>query len=312
MAQPTTIDLFAGAGGASKGAVKAGFKVLWAANHNKHAVECHAKNHPGTIHACQDLRQANWRDVPDHDVMLASPCCQGHTRARGIERTHHDASRATAWACVDCVEVKQPKFIVIENVPEFRRWRHYPRWWGCLEEDYRLTENILDCADLGVPQNRVRLFIVGVHKKMSKTPVTINRARIPHTPVRSIINWNADGWSKVNDHVENTVMRVRQGREQFGKNPFLLAYYGNSRGGRSLDRPVGTLTTKDRYALIWGDWMRMLTVGECKLGMGFPADYWLPDAHSVSMKLLGNAVVPAVETYLLNQIRRFVPKWRAA
>ena len=75
-------DLFAGAGGFSTGARLAGVPVVWAANHWPAAVQVHARNHPATIHACQDLQQANWAEVPAHDVLLASPCCQGHSHAR--------------------------------------------------------------------------------------------------------------------------------------------------------------------------------------------------------------------------------------
>lgn len=58
------IDLFAGAGGFSTGAVMAGIDVVWAANHWGLAVRLHAANHPQTAHACQDLHQANWGEVP--------------------------------------------------------------------------------------------------------------------------------------------------------------------------------------------------------------------------------------------------------
>lgn len=78
------IDLFAGAGGFSTGALMAGCRVVWAANHWRSAVEVHAINHPGALHVCQDLHQARWQDVPAHDIMLASPCCQGHSKARDV------------------------------------------------------------------------------------------------------------------------------------------------------------------------------------------------------------------------------------
>lgn len=73
-------DLFAGAGGFSTGARLAGVTVVWAANHWPAAVRVHERNHPATIHACQDLQQANWATVPAHDLLLASPCCPGATR----------------------------------------------------------------------------------------------------------------------------------------------------------------------------------------------------------------------------------------
>jgi DNA (cytosine-5)-methyltransferase 1 len=117
----TAIDLFAGCGGWTTGGKEAGLKVFWAANHWPEAVKWRSANHPETIHVCQDLHQANWADVPKHDVMLASPCCQGHTKARGnaAGNPQHDNSRSTAWAPVQNAEVNRPEFAVIENVPEF-------------------------------------------------------------------------------------------------------------------------------------------------------------------------------------------------
>lgn len=99
----TAIDLFAGLGGWSLGAQAAGVKVLWAANHWKVATDLYEANHPGAKIECQDLHQANWALVPGHDLMLASPCCQGHSRARGKKNGNpqHDASRSTAWAVVN-------------------------------------------------------------------------------------------------------------------------------------------------------------------------------------------------------------------
>lgn len=76
------VDLFAGAGGFSTGARMAGARVLWAANHWPLAVQWHAANHPETEHACQDLQQADFREAPAHDLLLASPACQGHSPAK--------------------------------------------------------------------------------------------------------------------------------------------------------------------------------------------------------------------------------------
>ena len=101
-------DLFAGAGGFSTGARLAGVPVVWAANHWPAAVRVHARNHPDTVHACQDLQQANWATVPAHDLLLASPCCQGHSHARGKSAGNpkHDASRAR-YEFRECVQHSQ-------------------------------------------------------------------------------------------------------------------------------------------------------------------------------------------------------------
>ena len=72
----------------------------------------------------------------------------------------------------------------------------------------------------------------------------------------------------------------------------ISSYYGAERGGRSIHRPVGTVTTRDRHAFVDGDRMRMFSAQECRAAMGFPADYKLPAQHRLAVHMLGNAVCP--------------------
>lgn len=289
------VDLFAGAGGFTAGATDAGLNVVWAANHWQAAVEWHKQNHGEALHSCQDLHQADWTSVPPHDVLLASPACQGHTHARGKDRPHHDSARSTAWAVVSCAEVHRPSTIVVENVPGFLKWELYRAWHSALQDlGYRLNYDVVDAADHGVPQHRRRLFIVGSFKRPNNLlRYRISRLRSPQLPAASCIDWGANGWSAVDSKCPRTRARVEAGRVVHGPR-FLVAYYGSERGGRSLDRPLGTVTTRARHALVDGDRMRMLTVGEYRSAMGFPDDYALPKAKALAIHLLGNAVCPPV------------------
>lgn len=287
------IDLFAGAGGFTTGAQMAGHRVVWAANHWPAAVEVHKLNHPDTWHECQDLQQADWSAVPDHDLLLASPACQGHSRARGKEQGHHDARRSTAWAVVSAVEAKRPPFLVVENVPEFADWALFPVWRAALETlGYALTIKVLDAADSGVPQHRLRLIIVGVR---GRYPVEICLPRRARVPASSIIDFGSDGWSTIDRPGRSpaTLARIGAGRVAHGAR-FLTPYYGSGSGltGRSLDRPIGTITTLARWAVIDGDRMRMLSVDETRRAMGFPAGYRLPANIRTATHMLGNAVPP--------------------
>jgi site-specific DNA-cytosine methylase len=74
-------------------------------------------------------------------------------------------------------------------------------------------------------------------------------------------------------------------------------------GWRSLHRPIGTITTRDRHAVIDGERMRMLSVPEARAAMGFPASYVLPDNQRTAMHMLGNAVCPPVARDVINAIR---------
>lgn len=296
------IDLFAGAGGFSTGARMAGCQVLFAANHWPAAVEVHASNHPDTFHACQDLHQCDWTQVPAHDLLLASPACQGHSRARGADKPHHDAQRSTAWAVVSAAECHRPAFVVVENVPEFARWQLFPAWCSAMHAlGYALAPQIIDAADHGVAQHRRRLFIVG---SRSQYPMELRLPKREHVPAERIIDFNAGTWTPVHRRGRSarTLGRVTAGRAVFGDR-FLTAYYGSEYGGRSLHRPLGTLTTRDRYAVIDGERMRMLTRDENRKAMGFPDDYRLPESHKDAIHMLGNAVVPAVARDVIEAIQ---------
>lgn len=290
------VDLFAGAGGFSEGARMAGAQVVWAANHWPEAVRWHSRNHPTTAHACQDLQQADFRDAPRHDLLLASPACQGHSPARGKDKPHHDAMRATAWAVVTCAEVHRPQVALIENVPEFVKWALFPAWCAAMRAlGYSLAPRVVDSADHGVPQHRRRLFIVAAR---SRYPLMLKLPQREHVPVSSVIDFEGGDWSPVyraKGRAANTLQRYENGRRAFGER-FVMPYYGSGSGktGRSIDRPLGAVTTRARWAVVDGDRMRMLQTREGRKVMGFPDSYELPQAQKLGWHLLGNAVAPPV------------------
>jgi DNA (cytosine-5)-methyltransferase 1 len=297
------IDLFAGAGGFSTGAALAGCRVLWAANHWPTAVQWHAANHPATVHACQDLQQCDFREAPEHDILLASPACQGHSRARGSDKPHHDAQRSTAWAVVTCAEVHRPAAVVIENVPEFAEWTLYRAWCAAMHAlGYALAPVVLDAADHGVPQHRRRLFVVATQ---SKHPITLSLPKREPAPIGPLIDWAAGTWTAIDKpgRSRKTLQRIAAGR-RFGQR-FVMPYYGSGSGltGRSLDRPLGTVTTRARWAVVDGERMRMLSVDENRAAMGFPADYRLPRQGAQALHLLGNAVCPPVAADVIRSLR---------
>lgn len=305
------VDLFAGAGGFSEGARMAGASVLWAGNHWREAVQVHANNHPDAIHLCQDLHQADWNVVPAHDLLLASPCCQGHSRARGKDRPHHDAARSTAWAVVSAVEAHRPAACIIENVPDYLDWVLYPSWADAMKRlGYHLSHAILDAQYFDVPQERKRVFIVGMRRKV----FTFRTTRLSENlvPIRSVLDLSAGEWSPVpapariaagkRPLADATMARIKEGRRRFGREPFWYPYFGSNHSGYSLDRPIWTLTTRDRYALVKGEEMRILTTAEVRAGMGFPEGYVLTGKSKLDKHLLGNAVCPPVARWIIKEV----------
>lgn len=298
------VDLFAGLGGFTQGAQAAGVKVLWAANHWPVAVDYHRRNHPDTEHACQDLRQFDFGLVPDHDLALCSPCCQGHSRA-ARKRASHDASRATAWAVISLLEAKRPTFALVENVEEFQRWSLFPAWSMAAKAlGYSIAPHLLDAAESGVPQHRRRLFLV---LSRSRSPLRLTLQTRPHRPVSEVIQWDAHPWSPVEHPARSskTLEQVAAGRREHG-DCFVIPYYGSGSGkrGRSIHRPLGTVTTRARWAVVRGDKMRMLQPAELREVMSFPECCQLPANKALATHLLGNAVCPLQARDLVEALRR--------
>lgn len=285
------IDLFAGLGGFSEGAEQAGCRVVWAGNHWRAAVDTHALNHPATAHACQDLHQQDWTQVPQHDLLLASPACQGHTPARGKERPHHDACRSTAWAVVSALECHRPELALVENVPAFTKWALFPAWCTAVGAlGYAAAPHVVDCASLGVPQNRERVFIALTR---SRKPVALKLPQRVQVPSNTFIDFTAGRWSPIErpGRAAATLARIANGRREHGDR-FLTSFYGQTKGGRGLDRPIGTITTRDRWAVVDGARMRMITTDEARRAMTFRDSYLLPANGREAMHMLGNAVPP--------------------
>lgn len=299
------VDIFAGGGGFTTGAEAAGVEIIWAANHSPLAVACHASNYPRAIHVCQDLHLADFTMVPSHDILLAAPCCHGHTPARGRDKPQHDKSRATAWAVVSCVEANRPAVVLVENVPQFLKWELYPAWLqAMLTLGYAYAPLVLDAADHGVPQHRIRYF--GLFTR-TKAPLQLKLERRPHVPADTAIEWDRYRWSRIDrpGRAEATLRRVAAGRARFGER-FVIPYYGSGSGltGRSIHRPLGTVTTLDRWGVIDGNRMRMLQLSELKPCMGFPEGYRLPGTRRQGIHLLGDAVCPPVARDLLLAIKQ--------
>jgi DNA (cytosine-5)-methyltransferase 1 len=304
----TAVDLFAGAGGFSTGAFMAGCHVAWAANHWRDAVDYHKINHPKTLHTCQDLKQADWTALPDHDLLLASPCCQGHSHARGKDRPHHDAARATAWAVIDALETKRTPLALIENVKAFTDWVLYPSWKDALHRlGYSVGEHIVNAADFGIPQSRERAFLVLTR---TKAPLQLSFEKRPHVSVDSIIQWDRGHWESIhNTRSPLTPLQAKaavQLNEADGyRGRGIFAYYSSERRtprGRRLSRPMGTVTTKARFAVVKDETMRMVNSREYLLAMGFPSSYILPPDEALAIHFLGNAVCPGVAKAFIEKL----------
>lgn len=138
-------------------------------------------------------------------------------------------------------------------------------------------------------------------------PRTVHAGQADHVTAREILELDAGTWSQVEKpgRAARTLRQWAAGREEFGDEPFLAPYYGSGSGlkGRSLDRPIGTIRTRDAWAIMHADRMRMLTVDEYRRAMGFPSSYGFDGlSKAKAIHLLGNAVPPGLAAHVIGQV----------
>jgi len=174
------IDLFCGCGGFSLGLHRAGFRCLAALDSDPAAIETFRTNLPEVPHILQkDLTKyppselAGLLGNARPDLIAGGPPCQGFSTARQHDGANHGTKRLIAddrrqlyKQFLAYVAYFRPRVFVMENVlglksaaggEYFTRVQHEARLLG-----YRITSQIADAFDLGVPQRRRRQFIVGV------------------------------------------------------------------------------------------------------------------------------------------------------
>jgi DNA (cytosine-5)-methyltransferase 1 len=193
--------------------------------------------------------------------------------------------------------------IAVENVPEMLRWTLYRAWRMALTDlGYRVSEQVLDAADCGTPQERARLIVVA---SRTRRPIFVAPGREPRIAARSCIDLDGGTWTPTAQWCERSRARIARAQDQHGDD-VLVPYYGSTQGGRSLDRPIGTLTTVDRYALVRADRGRMLSVDEMRRLSGFPAGYVLTGTKREQTAQLGNAVPPPLARHVVRTIMEVV------
>jgi len=164
------IDLFCGCGGLSKGFEMAGFEVKVAIDMWEDAVKTYNHNHINKVAICEDIHNCddNYLNklVEDGDIVgiIGGPPCQGYSTV-GTRDVKDPRNHLYIEYC-RIVEKVSPDFFVVENVKGMTTLSG-----GAFKDDiinrfqklgYQVNYKVLNAADYGVPQNRQRVFFVGM------------------------------------------------------------------------------------------------------------------------------------------------------
>jgi DNA (cytosine-5)-methyltransferase 1 len=176
MAKPLRlIDLFAGAGGMTEGFESTGkFKTIVAVEHDQHAAATYALNHQAErVYAGKIEDWLEEGRVPEADVIIGGPPCQGFS-ALGKQDVLDE--RNFLWRkYAETIIAAKPKYFVVENVRQFLKsdqYEEFERWTlpGNPLEKYVLQPYLLNAADFGAYQSRVRSIVIGRLKELPEVP----------------------------------------------------------------------------------------------------------------------------------------------
>lgn len=314
-----TLDLFCGGGGSSLGATKAGAEIILGVDAWPLAIATYNANFNGRGREFTMLPDTKPSEFGlkkgDIELLLASPECTNHTCAKGARPRCEDSKR-TANYVINFARDLQPEWIVLENVVHMKKWDGFSDLIHELQTTlrYKCTVQVLDASDFGVPQSRRRMFVMcSRHDK----PDLIKPMGTESPNVRSIFDpvmgpgaHHSYPWNE-KPKAPSTQERYNRAIGALGKGKdFLIVYYGSDAAGgwQTLDRPLRTITTIDRFGLVtWQggkSYFRMLQVPELMRAMGFRNN----DRHSFlgtrreQIKQIGNGVCPPVMEVIVQHL----------
>lgn len=296
------VDLFAGIGGASTGAMNAGYDVVLAVDSWKLALDVHRRNHPHTKHLCIELPPTEPLPLPaagERWHLHGSPPCTKLSGAARYARDDARVSRETAeglemvkWY-LDFALASHATTWSMEQVNHEgvrRLLQSYSR--PCSPHRNNIAWAIFNCNILGVPQNRKRI-IAGSPKLISHLRCTRKR----RVAVREVISHPRG------THIRNeTLYQGKRGMGRIKYNKDGLCKSINTQSHTIVAyKPLRWTTPSDSEAPL-----KRLSTYESSRIQGFPEGYALPAGVVNGGRGVGNAVPPPVMQHLLTPRARCV------
>ena len=168
--KPRVLSLFSGCGGMDLGFIKAGYEIVYASDIDKKLKATYEKN-IGPINII-DIQDIDKESLPDSDIVCAGIPCQPFSSA-GNRGSTSDSRGNLFLEVMKVLDAKQPKVVLFENVRGFtsskdengvpmpERVRAELKKHG-----YTLSYKLLNASDYEVPQNRYRVFLIGIREDL--------------------------------------------------------------------------------------------------------------------------------------------------
>lgn len=302
------VSLFSGAGGLDLGLLQAGHEVIWANDYDRDAVATYERN-IGTHIVYGDICGIPSTAIPSCDVVVGGFPCQGFSMANRL-RFEEDVRNRLYLEFLRIVQDKQPRYFLAENVKGILSLADGAAI-ARIEQDfssagYRVSKQLFNVADFGVPQTRQRVIIAGVRNDL---PI-FQDFKFP-TPTHSRAPRNNDThlWISVGEALEH----IPEPEEAHTLRNHVYSKYKvtnrNFTGHRTTDpyKPSPTILARGNggggvCAIQHPNNHRRMSVREQALIQTFPTDFEFIGAMNSCYRQVGNAVPVAFAKRLGEQL----------
>lgn len=191
----TSIDLFSGCGGLTKGFSMAGIRSIFASDIDENAAKTFQRNFPDTPFLCKSITEIDKEEVDEllngkiPDIIVGGPPCQGFSLAnKRRNKVADDPRNQLFYGFVKFIDWYSPKAFVMENVKGLLSMKNGEVLETILDAfrnagsfgGYDVAYKVLLASDYGVPQNRERVIIIGTRKDLQLNPTHPKPLELDH------------------------------------------------------------------------------------------------------------------------------------
>lgn len=349
----TGASLFSSAGIAEQYLLDAGIDIVAANELLQERASLYQAQYPKSNMICGDILntetfQVLVNSIPEKlDFLIASPPCQGMSVAgknRTIEQMLEDERNFLIFKIIDFIKIKNPDFILIENVPTFfklelpfngKKMKIVDILNIEFGEIYKIEPDVYDAADYGVAQRRTRAIIKLYKKgrkwkKPEKSKVITVREAIGNLPSLEAGEKSNIKWHFARKHSKNHIdcMRHTPTGKTAIENPIHFPIKENGERVKAYkttfrrinwDEPAPTITIRNdaissqlnvhpgrpKADGTFSD-ARVLTPLELMLLSSLPADWNIPEntPELLIRKCIGECIPPLLIKKIVEQINK--------
>lgn len=335
------IDLFCGIGGLSLGFEQAGFEVISAIDMWKDAIVTYNHNRKDKVAKVETVEDFNIKELPEivkstHITgIIGGPPCQGFST---VGRREVDDPRNKMYLeFYKAVKLASPDFFVIENVKGMLTLNKGAFVKDLIERfgenglGYNITYKLLNAADYGIPQNRYRVFYVGIKNSTFEFPQPVDYKLTAKDGISDLEGATSEcyGSKPQNDyqktlrhgvkkplnqdytsHSEQTVSIISQVPDggnirSLPPEVWQVRKYNKAFERMGTFKPSNTIDTGHRNYFHYSE-PRIPTVRESARIQSFPDDFEIIGTRGSQYKQVGNAVPPMLAKAIAEEIKKIL------